>query len=226
MYIYTRSIDKHNRTFCLSIILILFFSDFIEDFNNLILTALDCGDFYVGCLTFKLHSTAQVSQDLNRRILRALLTACGENGYIIEAKELYKICKAKSSYPLQNIQSPRTIHLSTIMTYIEIKLEVESYLEWVYSSLCEFQLEGNLLENSHFLTRVYIERITDPVAYEMPYLCRVPRTESAAYNMVTKLFLDEFGMEGKIICENKTLFIYLKMEHIRNYLEILDSKGT
>jgi hypothetical protein len=31
-----------------------------EDFNNLILTALDCGDFYVGCWAFKLHSTAQV----------------------------------------------------------------------------------------------------------------------------------------------------------------------
>ena len=206
--------------------MINFFSDFIEDFNKLIVTALDCGDFYVGCLVFKLHSTAQVSQDLDRRILRALLTACGENGYIIEAKELYKICKAKSSYPLQNIQSPRTIHLSTIMTYIEIKLEVESYLEWVYHFLCEFQMKGNLLDNSHFITRVYIERIIDPVAYEMPYLCRVPRTESAAYNMVTKLFLDEFGMEGKIVGENNTLFIYLKMEHIRKYLEILDSKGT
>ncbi|XP_052102036.1 uncharacterized protein LOC127735771 isoform X2 [Mytilus californianus] len=199
--------------------------DFIEDLNRLIIGALECGDFHAGCWTFKVHSQANVSRDLDRRTIRALLTACGENNYLVEAKELYKICKAKSAYPMQSIEAPRTIHLTSVMTYVEIKLEVESYLEWVYRHLCDIQMDGNVLEVKHFFIRVQLEWISDPVAYKMPYLCRVPRTEMAANNMVLSLFLEEFGMGGRIEYENQKYYIYILWDHVRKYLEKLDAQG-
>ncbi|XP_076104839.1 uncharacterized protein LOC143073300 isoform X4 [Mytilus galloprovincialis] len=199
--------------------------DFIEDLNRLIIGALECGDFHAGCWTFKVHSQANVSRDLDRRTIRALLTACGENNYLVEAKELYKICKAKSAYPIQSIEAPRTIHLTSVMTYVEIKLEVESYLEWVYRHLCDIQMEGKVLEVKHFFIRVQLEWISDPVAYKMPYLCRVPRTEMAANNMVLSLFLEEFGLGGRIEYENQKYYIYILWDHVRKCLEKLDAQG-
>ncbi|XP_063434516.1 uncharacterized protein LOC134715898 isoform X2 [Mytilus trossulus] len=199
--------------------------DFIEDLNRLIIGALECGDFHAGCWTFKVHSQANVSRDLDRRTIRALLTACGENNYLVEAKELYKICKAKSAYPIQSIETPRTIHLTSVMTYVEIKLEVESYLEWVYRYLCDIQMEGKVLEVKHFFIRVQLEWISDPVAYNMPYLCRVPRTEMAANNMVLSLFLEEFGMGGRIEYENQKYYIYILWDHVKKCLETLDAQG-
>lgn len=206
-----------NYIFCLP--------DFIEDLNRLIIGALECGDFHAGCWTFKVHSQANVSRDLDRRTIRALLTACGENNYLVEAKELYKICKAKSAYPIQSIEAPRTIHLTSVMTYVEIKLEVESYLEWVYRHLCDIQMEGKVLEVKHFFIRVQLEWISDPVAYKMPYLCRVPRTEMAANNMVLSLFLEEFGLGGRIEYENQKYYIYILWDHVRKCLEKLDAQG-
>lgn len=191
----------------------------------MLLTALELGDIHCGCWAFKLHSSAGLLIDLDRRTLRALLTACGENSYLTEAKELYKICKSKASYPIQSVEAPRTIHLNTAMTYVEIKLEIESYLEWVYRYLCELQMDGNMLDTSNFYLRVHIEWVNDPVAYKMPYLCRVPRTEMAAYSMVQNLLMAEFGMEGTIDdCQGYT-YVYVLSEHVKTYLEKLDAQG-
>nr|KAG5686292.1 hypothetical protein BaRGS_033936 [Batillaria attramentaria] len=156
---------------------------------DMIWHALGIGDIGTALDVLDLHEKLLSQQHpLPDPLLRALLTASADSGYVAKQQDLYAQLKKRGVYSvLPFVDPPYIIQLNSMFTPAEIKMLMKERLKELYSKLCDDAANERSLSEMDVTVAVDIFFEYDPQMMSLPFLALGSRSKVLAVRALGKM---------------------------------------